>query len=65
VNAWIIDDARVVTERVDAFTLRHNGVRPAHPVAAVFDLDGSGLITGWREYWDAASLGQAIAAPPA
>lgn len=56
------DGSTVTTERVDEFTLTHNGVRAANPLLAVFEVNDDGLITAWREYWDALSLGKAISA---
>ena len=60
--AVISDGSSVVTERIDEFTLTHNGVRAANPLLAVFDVNPAGQITSWREYWDAQSLGKFIRA---
>jgi limonene-1,2-epoxide hydrolase len=54
----VADGAMVCTERVDEFTLAHNGVRATNPVVAVFEVTADGLIAAWREYWDALSLGR-------
>jgi limonene-1,2-epoxide hydrolase len=47
---------RVVVERQDSFALAHDGVAVSYPVAAVFDIGGTGRISAWREYWDKETL---------
>lgn len=42
----------VFTERVDTVRQLANGQRTTTHVVGVFDLDDSGKITWWREYWD-------------
>jgi uncharacterized protein (TIGR02246 family) len=65
VQTWAVDGRTVVTERVDEFTLVHNGVRATNPLVAVFELTDDGRIAAWREYWDMQSLGALIAQPAA
>ena len=43
----------VFTERVDTVRQLANGQRTTTHLVGVFDLDHSGRITFWREYWDA------------
>ena len=43
----------VFTERVDTVRQLSNGMKTTTNVVGVFDLDASGKITWWREYWDA------------
>lgn len=43
----------VFTERVDTVRQLANGMKTTTHVVGVFDLDASGRITWWREYWDA------------
>ncbi len=43
----------VFTERVDTVRQLANGQRTTTHVVGVFDLDASGRIVWWREYWDA------------
>ena len=43
----------VFTERVDTVRQIANGQRTTTHVVGVFDLDASGKISWWREYWDA------------
>ena len=43
----------VFTERVDTVRQIANGQRTTTHVVGVFDLDASGKIVWWREYWDA------------
>jgi limonene-1,2-epoxide hydrolase len=40
----------VFTERVDRFVI--NDLPIAVPVAGIFDFDGEGRITSWRDYYD-------------
>jgi limonene-1,2-epoxide hydrolase len=47
-------DTTVVTERLDTF--RSGEVTVEHSLCAVFELDGSGRIEAWREYFDVADL---------
>lgn len=42
----------VFTERVDTVRQIANSQRTTTHVVGVFDLDASGKITWWREYWD-------------
>lgn len=48
-----VSGATVFTERVDTVRQIANGQRTTTYVVGVFDLDDSGKITWWREYWDA------------
>jgi len=48
----------VMTERLDHFTMR--GIRVAHALVAVFDLDDTGKILSWREYFDTADIGRQL-----
>lgn len=43
----------VFTERVDTVRQLANGQRTTTHVAGVFDLDETGRVLFWREYWDA------------
>ncbi|HEY8857780.1 MAG TPA: limonene-1,2-epoxide hydrolase family protein [Rugosibacter sp.] len=43
----------VFTERVDYFQFK-NGGKLAIPVSGVFELNATGKIAHWREYWDLA-----------
>lgn len=43
----------VFTERVDTVRQLANGQRTTTHVVGVFDLDETGKIAWWREYWDA------------
>ena len=43
----------VFTERIDTVRQLANGQRTTTHVVGVFDLDETGRITWWREYWDA------------
>ena len=45
----------VLTERTDAFNFK-DGRRAAIRVMGTFDLDDSGRITGWRDYFDMAEF---------
>jgi limonene-1,2-epoxide hydrolase len=48
----------VMTERSDRFVM--NGHQIVVPVAGVFDLDGDGKFTGWRDYYDWNSLSEQL-----
>ena len=61
VHVFSSDDT-VVTERRDYFT--KNGVRALHYLTAIFELDGAGLITAWREYFDTYDLAQQTKSDP-
>jgi len=56
-------DRMVATERVDHFI--RNGKRVRHALMAMFELDGDGLITAWREYFDTWDLSRQTGADPA
>lgn len=45
----------VLTERTDAFTLK-DGRKASIRVMGTFELDGDGLITKWRDYFDMAEF---------
>ena len=49
-----VDGNRVFTERVDRLAVQ--GKRVELPVAGVFEIDGDGKISAWRDYFDLASL---------
>jgi limonene-1,2-epoxide hydrolase len=46
----------VFTERTDHVTLHAGDRKVGSRVCAVFELDNSGLIAGWREYWDSGDV---------
>ena len=48
-----VSGSTVFTERVDTVRQLANGLKTTTHVVGVFDLDASGKITWWREYWDA------------
>jgi limonene-1,2-epoxide hydrolase len=48
----------VMTERSDRFVM--NGHQIVVPVAGVFDLDGDGKFTAWRDYYDWNSLSEQL-----
>jgi limonene-1,2-epoxide hydrolase len=52
----------VVMERIDHLTLPQGGPRVANELVAIFEGDGAGRITAWREYWDSVALGQRMQA---
>ncbi len=52
----------VVTERIDHFTM--HGIRVRHALVAMYDLDDSGKIRSWREYFDTADIGRQLGIPP-
>jgi limonene-1,2-epoxide hydrolase len=52
----------VVTERVDHFTM--HGIRVEHALMAIYEIDGSGKITAWREYFDTADIGKQLGMNP-
>ncbi len=47
----VADDERVVTERLDSFSLPQGGLDEL-PVLGIFEFDGEGKIKQWREYFD-------------
>jgi limonene-1,2-epoxide hydrolase len=51
-------DRTVITERLDSF--RSGDVTVKHSLCAVFDLDESGKISAWREYFDVADVDRQI-----
>lgn len=51
----VSEGAFVVTERIDHLTLP-NGHKASNVLTAVFEVNEDGLITAWREYWDAQEL---------
>lgn len=42
----------VFTERTDHVALHHDDRTVSARISAVFEIDGNGLISSWREYWD-------------
>ncbi|WP_257539177.1 nuclear transport factor 2 family protein [Sphingobium sp. CFD-1] len=42
----------VFTERTDHVVLHHDSRTVSARLSAVFEIDGDGLISSWREYWD-------------
>lgn len=56
-------DGVVMTERLDWFT--RDGSRKRHYLVAVYELDASGLITSWREYFDTLDLANQTGVDPA
>ena len=51
VHAIAANGNTVLTERTDAFILK-DGRRAALPVMGTFELDASGRIKAWRDYFD-------------
>ncbi|MFN4020382.1 MAG: nuclear transport factor 2 family protein [Erythrobacter sp.] len=51
IHAIAANGNTVLTERTDAFTFK-DGRRAAIRVMGAFDLDDSGRIVGWRDYFD-------------
>lgn len=47
----VADEQRVVTERLDSFTLGDNTLSEL-PVLGIFEFNAEGEITNWREYFD-------------
>ena len=47
----VADEQRVVTERLDSFTLGDNTLSEL-PVLGIFEFDAEGKINNWREYFD-------------
>ena len=47
----VADGQRVVTERLDSFTLGDNTLSEL-PVLGIFEFNTEGKITNWREYFD-------------
>lgn len=47
----VADEQRVVTERLDSFTLGGNTLSE-QPVLGIFEFDEEGKINNWREYFD-------------
>lgn len=48
----VVDEKRVVTERVDTFGFKDGSVMKELPVLGIFEFDIDGKISAWREYWD-------------
>lgn len=48
----VVDEKRVVTERVDTFGFKDGSVMKELPVLGIFEFDIDGKISTWREYWD-------------
>jgi limonene-1,2-epoxide hydrolase len=48
-----VSGSTVFTERVDTVRQIANGQKTTTHLVGVFDLDASGKIAWWREYWDA------------
>jgi limonene-1,2-epoxide hydrolase len=59
----VSSERMVVTERVDHFM--RDGKKVRHALMAMFELDGDGLITAWREYFDTWDLSRQTGADPA
>ena len=53
VHHMLDSDRLVFTERTERIA-RVDGLQVVLPVASVFELDGSGKIIAWRDYWDPA-----------
>lgn len=51
---------QVFTERVDTVRQLADGSQTVVHLTGVFELDDSGLITSWREYWDALEVAQQL-----
>lgn len=51
-------DRLVFMERVEQIS-RVDGQQIVIPVAAVFEIDAAGKLTGWRDYWDPAVMAPA------
>ncbi len=47
----VADEQRVVTERLDSFTLGDNTLAEL-PVLGIFEFNAEGKINSWREYFD-------------
>ncbi len=47
----VADEQRVVTERLDSFTLGDNTLSEL-PVLGIFEFNAEGKINNWREYFD-------------
>lgn len=62
ITRMISSDRMVMTERLDHFTMR--GIRVAHALIAVFELDDAGKILSWREYFDTADVGRQLGMAP-
>jgi limonene-1,2-epoxide hydrolase len=52
------DDTTVITERLDTFRSGDRVIE--HSLCAVFELDDTGKITAWREYFDVADLNRQL-----
>lgn len=48
------EGSRVLTERIDRFTI--NGKQIAIPVMGTFEIDAQGKISAWRDYFDLAQF---------
>lgn len=62
IDRIISHGSTVMTERLDHFTM--HDVRVAHALVAVYDLDDSGRIVSWREYFDTADIGEQLGMKP-
>ncbi|MFE4963820.1 nuclear transport factor 2 family protein [Streptomyces sp. NPDC056660] len=63
IRSLVAAGRHVITERSDSFLVPHTGDRVTNEVCAVFELDDSGLIRNWREYWDVLALTRAMGVP--
>ena len=52
-------DGRVLTERSDRFLIRDRWREC--PITGVFEVDGAGKITSWRDYFDMKQFGEVLA----
>jgi limonene-1,2-epoxide hydrolase len=46
----VANDSTVIMERVDSFTLRDKSIQ--YEIAVAFDVDSTGRIKRWHEYYD-------------
>jgi len=52
----------VVTERIDHFTM--HGIRVEHALMAIYEIDATGKIASWREYFDTADIARQLGMRP-
>jgi limonene-1,2-epoxide hydrolase len=52
----------VVTERIDHFTM--HGIRVEHALMAIYEIDTTGKIALWREYFDTADIAKQLGMRP-